>query len=75
MTLAEKLRLLADADDGDALETKERKQLKEVVDGILLNNRIENQVMEMLYRKVNDDEFTDTNCPVCHYWPCKCPRG
>jgi len=18
-------------------------------------------------------EFTNTNCPVCHYWPCKCP--
>jgi hypothetical protein len=51
MTLAEKLRFLANADDDDALEEKERKQLKEVVDRILLNNRIANQVMRMLYRK------------------------
>jgi len=53
-SLAEKLRLLADADDGDALEDVERKQLKEVIDQILLNNRIEIQVMQMLYRGDHD---------------------
>ena len=20
------------------------------------------------------NQFNTTNCPVCHYWPCKCPR-
>jgi|KBSSwiStaDraftv2_1062776.scaffolds.fasta_scaffold209321_1 hypothetical protein len=19
------------------------------------------------------EELTNTNCPECHYWPCKCP--
>ena len=26
-------------------------------------------------KRLKHDELTNTNCQVCHYWPCKCPRG
>ena len=34
---------------------------------------IENWCGEALTPEKRREELTNTNCPECHYWPCKCP--
>ena len=46
-TLAEKLRALADQEEGDALDDLERARLKALVDDLFLQNRIEIQVLDI----------------------------
>jgi len=39
----------------------------------LMANDVRARIAELEAALKQRDEFTNTNCPVCHYWPCKCP--
>jgi len=47
LSLADKLRMLVNAEDAGALEPEERARLQKVIDDILLQNRIASQVLEL----------------------------
>jgi len=60
--------------DKDEVITALRHRIAELEDPVYYK-ALRARIAELEAALKQRDEFTNTNCPVCHYWPCKCPRG